>query len=51
MVEAGKQPIPSFAATKLFGPLGIASTSLQWADYSNHTQTDTGATSACARAT
>ena len=42
MVEAGKQPIPSFAATKLFGPLGIASTSLQWADYSNHTQTDTG---------
>ena len=30
------------AAAKLFGPLGIASTSLQWADYNNHTQTDTG---------
>lgn len=42
LANATKQPVPTFANTQLFGPLGIASTSLQWADYKNHAQTDTG---------
>lgn len=42
LANASKQPVPAFANSQLFGPLGIASTSFQWADYDNHTQTDTG---------
>ncbi|MES2299531.1 MAG: serine hydrolase [Pseudomonadota bacterium] len=37
---ASKKPIPQFADTYLFGPLGIKNA--RWADFDQHRQTDTG---------